>query len=126
MSRKPEWINDRKPFPAAVRKTVAERSGGVCEIEGCENPAAHFDHHFPVALGGESTLENCRHLCEPCNAAKGRLEAKMALRADKMGGRIGQQARRKAGKTKKIPSRGFDTRFKRKVSGETVARKKRR
>lgn len=124
MSRRPEWIDERKPFPAAVRKAVAKRSGGVCEIEGCKEKATDFDHcPIPVAFGGPSTYENCRHLCREHNAAKGRVEAKMAIRADKMGGRIGQQARRKAGKTKKIPSRGFDTRYRKKMNGQTVARK---
>lgn len=129
MSRKPEWIEDRKAFPVSVRKAVAERSGGICEIEGCDAEASDYDHFLPVAFGGESTLENCRHLCREHNAAKGRVEAKMAIRADKMGGRIGQQARRKAGKTAKIAGRGFDTRLKRKLPtkkhphGQTVARK---
>lgn len=123
MSRRPEWIDERKPFPAAVCKAVAERSGGVCEIEDCSATATDYDHIIPVAFGGKSTEDNCRHLCREHNAAKGRVEAKMAIRADKMGGRIGQQARRRAGKTKKIPSRGFDTRYRKKMNGQTVARK---
>ena len=82
----------------------------------------HADHRVPVAFGGESTLANGQALCQPCNAAKGKLEAKMALRADKMGGRIGQQARRAKGKTAKIPGRGFDKRYRKKMDGTVVRR----
>jgi hypothetical protein len=53
---------------------------------------------------------------------QGRLEAKMALRADKMGGRVGQQKRRAEGKTKQIQSPGFDKRYRKKMDGTVVKR----
>jgi len=119
MSRKPSHIPARKAFPVAVRRTVSERSGGVCELPECEADAEHFDHIIPVAFGGTSTLKNCRHLCGPCNAEKGKLEAKMALKADKMGGRVGQHSRRmkakQKGKHKPIQSRGFNKTHKQKL-----------
>lgn len=69
-SRRPEWIPDRKPFPASVIKAVQERSGGMCETEGCNRPGDEYDHELPVALGGESTLENCRLLCSVHHSIK--------------------------------------------------------
>jgi hypothetical protein len=46
----------------------------------------------------------------------------MALRADKMGGRVGQQKRRAEGKTKQIQSPGFDKRYRKKMNGTVVKR----
>jgi hypothetical protein len=85
----------------------------------------HADHVIPVAFGGESTLANGQALCVECNAAKGRLEAKMALRADKMGGRVGQQARREKAKASgkpRLQSRGFDKTLRRKMDGSVERR----
>jgi 5-methylcytosine-specific restriction endonuclease McrA len=125
MTRRPDHIPARKAFPAKVRQAIYDRSGGECEACGVEIAPDnwHADHVIPVAFGGESTLANGQALCQPCNAAKGRLEAKMALRADKMGGRVGQQKRRAEGKTAKIPPRGFDKRYRKKMDG-TVERRK--
>ena len=129
MTRRPDHIPTRKAFPPKVRQAIFDRSGGECEACGVEIAPDnwHADHRVPVAFGGESTLANGQALCQPCNAAKGKLEAKMALRADKMGGRIGQQARRAKGKTAKIPGRGFQTNkdgpYKSKINGKTERRK---
>jgi 5-methylcytosine-specific restriction endonuclease McrA len=123
-SRRPDHIPARKAFPPKVRQAIYDRSGGECEACGVEIAPDnwHCDHVIPVAFGGESTLANGQALCQPCNTAKGKLEAKMALRADKMGGRIGQQKRRAEGKTAKIPGRGFDKRYKRRMDGSVVRR----
>ena len=123
-SRRPDHIPARKAFPPKVRQAIYDRSGGHCGICGVEIAPDnwHADYVIPVAFGGESTLANGQALCQPCNAAKGRLEAKMALRADKMGGRVGQQARRAKGKTKQIQSPGFDKRYRKKMDGTVVKR----
>ncbi|WP_158085675.1 HNH endonuclease [Henriciella aquimarina] len=109
MARRPDWIKDRKPFSEAVKRAVQERSGGTCEKLGCEAEGEEYDHGVPVALGGESTLENCRLLCTACHRRKSSLDVKMIARADRKGGRSGQYARRtkaKAeGRHKAIPSR---------------------
>ena len=129
MSRRPDHIPARKAFPPKVRQAIYDRSGGECEACGVEITPDnwHADHIIPVAFGGESTLANGQALCQPCNAAKGKLEAKMALRADKMGGRVGQQARRAKGKTAKISGRSFATNkdgpYKSKINGKTERRK---
>jgi hypothetical protein len=127
VTRRPDHIPARKAFPAKVRQAIYDRSGGHCEACGVEIAPDnwHADHVIPVAFGGESTLANGQALCVECNAAKGRLEAKMALRADKMGGRVGQQARRERAKASgkpRLQSRGFDKTLRRKMDG-TVERR---
>lgn len=124
MSRRPDHIPKRKAFPKAVRDAAWDDADGRCQQCGItlhDRSEAQFDHVIPVAFGGESTLENCAALCVECNQAKGRAEAKMALRADKMGGRSGQYARRMKAKASgkgrkwpspKIPSRPFQKRSK--------------
>jgi 5-methylcytosine-specific restriction endonuclease McrA len=111
MSRRPDHIPARKPFPKSVKAVVLKRSGGMCEAEGCTRTGKDFDHIKPVAFGGTSTLENCQLLCRDCNAEKGIQEGRDAAKADRKGGRSGQHARRtraKAeGRYKPIPSRGF-------------------
>ena len=118
MTRRPDHIEKRKPFPKAVRLAVLYRSQGVCEADGCSAVGKDFDHIKAVAVGGKSTLENCRLLCRECNAADGVLVAKAAAKADRQGGRSGQYARRKRNGPqlqsrnqwptgRKIQSRGF-------------------
>ena len=120
MSRRPDHIPARKSFSAAVKEAVQERSGGICEKLGCDNPAVEIDHGLPVALGGPSTLANAFHLCKSCHLKKTRLDVKMIAKADRQGGRSGQYARRKK-KGSQIQSRGFDPRYRRKLNG-TVER----
>jgi 5-methylcytosine-specific restriction endonuclease McrA len=57
-------------FPESVKQAVRKRSAHRCEytdvITGrrCSSRfGLEFDHLIPYAKGGESTLENCRHLC---------------------------------------------------------------
>jgi 5-methylcytosine-specific restriction endonuclease McrA len=98
MTRRPDHIPARKPFSKAIRDAVTARSGGVCEKLGCSGKAAEFDHGIPVAIGGESTLENCFHLCADCHRKKSALDVKLIARADRAGGRSGQRARRERAK----------------------------
>ena len=108
-SRRPDHIPKRKAFPKSVKVAVLNRSAGMCETPDCTNVGRDFDHRKPVAIGGKSDLQNCQFLCRKCNAAKGILEARDAAKADRAGGRSGQQARRdraKAeGRHRPIPSR---------------------
>ncbi len=126
MSRRPDWIPKRKAFPKAVRVAVLKRSGGMCELEGCNSVGAEFDHYpKPVAFGGESVLENCRLLCRAHNAELGVETAGQAALADRKGGRAGQYAKQKRRKAKgqgsKLRSQGFRKDIRRKMNG-TVER----
>ena len=105
MNRRPDHLGKRKEFSEKTKRQIAERSGGVCEAnrvpdfyglpKACKNTAVDKDHIRPEGLGGPSTLENGADLCKPCHAIKSLLDTAMILNADKMGGRVGQQARRK-------------------------------
>lgn len=98
LTRRPDHIPKRKPFPKAVKVAVLNRSAGMCETPDCNNVGRDFDHIKPVAIGGKSDLPNCQFLCRACNAAKGIQEARDAAKADRAGGRSGQQARRSRAK----------------------------
>jgi hypothetical protein len=125
MSRRPDHIPKRKPFPKSVQAAILQRSGGMCEMPGCKAVGKEFDHYpKPVAKGGLSTLENGRLLCKPCNASTGIQTAKEVTQADKQAGRIGQYARRSrakaAGKHKPIAGAGFSKTLRRKMNGEVT------
>jgi hypothetical protein len=68
-------------IPAHVKREVWKRDQGRCTFVGDQGKrcdARHgleFDHVFPVARGGESTVENVRLLCRAHN----QLEAERAL-----------------------------------------------
>jgi hypothetical protein len=71
-SRRPE-----PAVPAAVRKRLAERSGGICEAQltGCLWYAADPAHRITRKNGGRhgkaktrhDALSNLLHLCRPCH-----------------------------------------------------------
>jgi 5-methylcytosine-specific restriction endonuclease McrA len=60
-------------IPADVKRQVSKRDGGQCTWVSerghrCgSREALEFDHVTPVALGGQSTLENLRLLCRAHN-----------------------------------------------------------
>lgn len=51
--------------PAAIKRAVYERDKVCTNCGGDFN--LNFDHRIPVALGGESSMENVRLLCFSCN-----------------------------------------------------------
>ncbi len=65
--------SDRRYVPAEVRRAVWKRDGGRCQwpMPGggiCGSTyQCEIDHIQPVALGGESTVENTRVACRPHN-----------------------------------------------------------
>lgn len=114
----------RREFSVAVKRAAYARSNGVCEC-GCNRPFTNhpkerpeYDHVLPDFLGGKPDLENCVVLRVDCHQTK--TTNQDTPRFAKV--RRGQKARRNITRTEpKIPgSRG--TKFKRKVSGETVLR----
>lgn len=54
-------------------------------------------------------IANFQPLCETCHRAKTAEWSGIAAKAERQAGRTGQQARRRAGKTKSIASPGFRT-----------------
>ena len=57
-----------------IKANLKKNNGSIC----CETCSAklnsidecHFDHIYPYAKGGKSTLENCQILCSECNLRK--------------------------------------------------------
>lgn len=72
--RHPQLLNPfkhlREPIPAALRKRVMERDGGMCQHCGtAERPT--LDHIIPYSHGGPDTEDNLQVLCKSCNSRKG-------------------------------------------------------
>jgi hypothetical protein len=53
--------------PSSVRATVHRRSGGRCEIEGCQRQAQHIHHRKMRSQGGENVATNLLHVCHRCH-----------------------------------------------------------
>lgn len=53
-------------IPPAVRRAVAERSGGWCELH-CGRRAEHQHHRRLRSQGGQHTLANLVALCGRCH-----------------------------------------------------------
>lgn len=57
-----------------IKENLEKHNGMIC-CEICGNNLSsirecHFDHIYPFAKGGKSTLENCQLLCADCNLKK--------------------------------------------------------
>lgn len=105
-------------FAAKIMLAAFRRAGGRCEACSAKITAgAEYDHVLPVALGGESTLDNCQVLCRACHAAKTAGDVKQIRKADR-------QARRNAGigKARAVMPGSRRSKWKRTISGETVPR----
>lgn len=64
-----------------VIKKILEKNNGQIRCEICGKNLSsitdcHFDHIYPFAKGGKSTLENCQLLCADCNLKKNDKELK--------------------------------------------------
>lgn len=60
----------RNEFSPKTKAAVRERSGGICEMEGCENEATEIDHVIECWEGGDNSPENAMDLCTECHRAK--------------------------------------------------------
>lgn len=66
-------MTKRREFTPKTKAAVRERSGGICEMDGCENEAVDIDHIeecWEHEEGGDNSIENARHLCSECHKAK--------------------------------------------------------
>jgi 5-methylcytosine-specific restriction endonuclease McrA len=124
MSRRPDHLGKRKDFSAHTKKLARERANYVCQYPGCDASAHEVDHIVPQGLGGKSSLCNAQLLCGTHHKQKSAQDVKVMAKADRMGRRSGQQARRQRAKAngtyKPIQSRGFSKTHRKKMNGETV------
>ena len=85
-----------------------ERSQGKCDICGIKITGPWIAGHIIAwTLGGKTEIENGRVECMGCAKGTHNSDTKAAAKAERMGGRKGQQARRKKNGSK-LKSRGFD------------------
>ncbi len=66
----------RRTIPAAVRRRILDRQGGLCMYCGVDllrlnRNQRHIDHMDPVERGGPDVEENMQALCGRCNSRKG-------------------------------------------------------
>ena len=60
--KKPNMEGPDKLITAVIREVV-ERSGRLCEVQGCEDNATRFHRIVRGSNGGKYTYENIRHIC---------------------------------------------------------------
>ncbi len=69
----PRLFSERIQYQAVLNNL--SKHDGQLRCESCgkklvSKSECHFDHIFPFAKGGKSTLSNCQILCEQCNLRK--------------------------------------------------------
>jgi 5-methylcytosine-specific restriction endonuclease McrA len=102
-----------------VKDRIARKAGDVCQhckrtVGGRLSP--RFDHVTPLILGGQNRETNLQLLCEPCHAAKTRLDVKLKAKVARV---------RKARLGIKKPSKfacSRDSKWKKKIDGTVVLR----
>lgn len=111
----------RHEFPRKVKVAAFEQSGGLCDKCTAELFPGNieYDHRVPVAMGGESTLENCEVLCKSCHKAKsaGADIPNIARAKRREAKHIGAKAR----SARPLPG-GKGSKWKKKLTGEVVPR----
>lgn len=117
----PEWVgkNDDVAIPANVKDRVAARFKDCCGQCGepiDEKRPADYDHVIPLCIGGEHRESNLALVCRSCHAVKTKRDVKIKAK-------IARVRKRKLGIRK--PSKfscSRDSKWKKKISGEVVAR----
>jgi 5-methylcytosine-specific restriction protein A len=107
-------VSRASEFSTKVRLAAFKRCNGLCEECGAKLKVGEgeYDHVIPLALGGESIIENCQVLCVPCHRGAGAKTSKDVAA-------IARAKRREikhvgaAAPKQPIHSRGFDKKAKR-------------
>ncbi len=91
---------------------------------GCRNPITlaemQDDHEHPLWCGGDNEMDNRQGLCDDCHKPKTKCEAKARGKMKRLE-RIRLHGLKKP-KDRKLESRGFDMRLRRKMSGRVEMR----
>lgn len=98
------------------RASMALSQHGKCPCGAKLGRDAIGEHTLPVALGNPNKPDVL--LCGQCAKDKTRTDIRQIRKADRQGGRTGQQKRRREGKTRPIQSAPF--RGWRKMNGDAV------
>ena len=104
----------KRSMSPARRARILRRDGFKC----CRCPDTFgpfiVDHISPLWISGNDDDDNLWTLCETCNKNKTANDIKAIAKSKRILGIT------KTGPKKKIQSRGFDTRFKKKLNGNVV------
>jgi 5-methylcytosine-specific restriction endonuclease McrA len=107
-------------FPKHVKLAAWQRANGHCECCGTKFTGAdrvEYDHIVEAALGGKTTLENCRVMRKRCHDEK---TATRRPELDKT--RRGFEKRIGARKKSRPMPFGRGSKYKKKITGEIVER----
>lgn len=98
--------------------------GCGCGVKISRAEAYAFDHVTPLWAGGDDGPGNLQALRFSCHVAKTTRELTERAKADRIRAKLAGDKGPRGGKRRKakIQGRGFDTRFKKKLTGEVVAR----
>ena len=106
-------------FSRKQRAQIALRAGGMCEACGAKLKIGEgdADHVLPVALGGESSIENGRWICRPCHRGKTADDVRRIRKADRQ-----RDKHTGAFKSRSTIPGSRRSPWKRKMNGEIVRR----
>lgn len=113
-------MTPRRTIPASIKAAVAERQAGICDCGLVLLGTAELDHIVPLALGGDNDAANLRWRHRHCHKAKTARDIKMISKADRIRKRL--EGKQRAFK-KRIKSRGFDKRYRKRMDGTVEARR---
>jgi 5-methylcytosine-specific restriction enzyme A len=91
-------------FTAKIKLSAFDRANGRCEACSCRLVSAEYHHRIPIAMGGESTLENAVCLCAKCHKISTSDKDIPAIAKAK---RIERKHKGVTSPKRKMPSRGF-------------------
>lgn len=108
----------RRAIPDKTRLAVFDRAGGRCEMCAYKlQPGYEIDHIVSLWMGGADDQSNMRALCPPCHRG---IKTPSDVKAQAKVRRIHQREDGARRERKKIPTRKFQTDWKRKFNGEVV------
>jgi len=111
-------IPDQTPrkLTQKTKARIIERDESKCYCCQVKTDTPHIDHIVPLFLAGTEDDDNLAVICPECHKGKNKTEAKVRGKIRRLSGM------NKTRKKKKIQSRGFDRRFKKKLDGSVVKR----
>ena len=119
----------RRKFPKIDLERLFDEQKGICAC-GCgerltKDEGYDLDHIIPLGMGGKDDMQNAQYLRRPCHSVKTFTKidgdiSRMAKARRIMG--QGALLKPKTTKGRRLQSRGFDKRFKKKLDGSVERR----
>lgn len=112
----------RRKLTAAEKYAIWQRQDWLCGCgcgESIADRSVHYDHRLPLWAGGADDPSNLDALLPDHHGIKTQIEASKRAKADRAGRKHRGEWR---APKKRIQSRGFDKRLRKKLNGEVVRR----